>query len=364
MKKTIFFDTHVALKAQMAPFGGYTMPIRYEGIIKEHLATRSGAALFDTCHMGEFRIEGTTSCPDLESILSCDVSSLRTGRCRYGFICNPEGGVIDDQIVYRLGDNAFFMVVNASTRENDFAWIRDHISKTTKLADVSEETAKIDIQGPGSVKIVQRLFERPIGDMLYYSFLHNFYKGKKLLLSRTGYTGEIGFEVFGGTESVLAIWNEAMDLGARPVGLGARDTLRLEMGFPLYGHELDEKHNAAESGFVRAIARDKRFIGSEFVQNPRKSTWLLSGILLDDRRAARAGDRISDMHKNGIGTVTSGSFAPSVERAVAMGYIHKEYNRIGETVIITSDKYELTGKIAQLPFYKNGTARKNLGDFL
>jgi aminomethyltransferase len=364
MKKTIFYDTHVALGAQMRPFGGYLMPIRYEGIIKEHVATRSGAALFDTCHMGEFRFEGPTACQDLESILSCDVGSLKIGRCKYGFICNPEGGVIDDQLIYRLGEHSFYMVVNASTRENDFAWIRDHLSISTTAADLSEETAKIDIQGPSSAKIVQRLMDRPIGNMAYYSWMYNGHMGKDLLLSRTGYTGEIGFEVFCDEESARSIWSKAMELGARPVGLGARDTLRLEMGFPLYGHELDTSHNAAESGFSRAIAQDKRFIGSEFVQSPRKSTWLLSGILLDDRRAARGGDRISDLHGSEIGTVTSGSFAPSVERAIAMGYIHKDYNRIGETVVIFADRHELTGKITELPFYKKATARSPLADFL
>jgi aminomethyltransferase len=364
MKKTIFYDTHVALNAQMAPFGGYTMPIRYEGIIKEHMTTRAGAALFDTCHMGEFRIEGKSSLSDLESLLSCDVASLKIGRCRYGFMCNPGGGVIDDLLIYRLGDNAFFMVVNASTRENDFAWIGKNISATTVITDVSEETAKIDLQGPGSAVIARRLFNLPVDDMPYYSFVHNSYKSKELLLSRTGYTGEIGFEVFCDAENARAIWNEAMALGARPVGLGARDTLRLEMGYPLYGHELDERHNAAESGLTRAIKQDKRFIGWEFVRNTKKITWLLSGILLDDRRTARTGDRIYDMQKNEIGTVTSGSFAPSVERAVAMGYIHKEYNRIGDMVIIAADRYELTGKISETPFYKNGTARKKLSYYI
>jgi aminomethyltransferase len=364
MKRTIFYDTHLSLNAQMAPFGGYTMPIRYEGIIKEHLAARHHAAIFDTCHMGEFRIEGSASCVDLESLLSCDVSSLRVGRCRYGLMCNPEGGVIDDLLIYRLSDNSFFMVVNASTRENDFAWIRDNISKKTVITDISQETAKIDIQGPDSAKIVERLLGQPIGDLAYYSFMHNVYKGRELLVSRTGYTGEIGFELFCDEQSARAIWNETMKLGARPVGLGARDTLRLEMGYPLYGHELDQNHNAAESGYARAIARGKRFVGSEIVLNPLKSTWFLSGILLDDRRAARAGDKISDFHKNVIGTVTSGSFSPSVERAIAMGYIQKGYNKIGETVVITADRYELTGKITEMPFYTNGTARRKLSDFL
>lgn len=364
MKKTIFYDTHVRLNAQMAPFGGFIMPIRYEGIIKEHAATRNHAAIFDTCHMGEFRIEGKTSCLDLESILSCDVASLPIGRCKYGFLCNPEGGVIDDQLIYRLADDAFYMVVNASTRENDFNWIRDNISKTTVLTDLTEQTAKLDIQGPESVAIVRKLLDKPITDMVYYSFMYNSVSGKKLLVSRTGYTGEVGFELFCDEASAFHLWERAVELGATPVGLGARDTLRLEMGFPLYGHELDPNRNAAEAGFTRAISQTKRFIGSPFVTNATRIQQHLSGILLDDRRAARTGDKILDMRRQEIGVVTSGSFAPSVERAVAMGYISKEYNRIGEPVVITADRYELTGKISTLPFYKNGTARRKLSDFL
>jgi aminomethyltransferase len=271
--------------------------------------------------------------------------------------------VIDDQLIYRLGENAFFMVVNASTRENDFAWINSNISKKTKIVDISDETAKIDIQGPTCAKIVAKLLEKPVSDMTYYSFMHNSYKDKKLLVSRTGYTGEIGFEIFCDEQSALCFWNDAMELGAQPVGLGARDTLRLEMGFPLYGHELDESHNAAESGFVRAISQKKRFIGSQFVCNPSETRRLLSGILLDGRRAARNGDKILDLQRNEIGLITSGSFAPSVERAVAMGYIYKESHRIGEAVIISADRSELTGKITELPFYKNGTARRKLSDF-
>jgi aminomethyltransferase len=364
MKKTIFFDTHATLNAHMTPFGGYMMPLCYDGIIKEHEMTRTGAAVFDTCHMGEFRIEGESAGKDLESIVTCDVSPLAVGRCRYGFMCAPDGGVIDDLLLYRLGEHSFFMVVNAATRENDLAWLQGAVSGTTAVTDVSGETAKFDIQGPGSPSIVRRLLELPIETMPYYSFMFNRFNGRELLLSRTGYTGEIGFELFTDHTSALAIWNDALKLGARPAGLGARDTLRLEMGYPLYGQDLNRTRNAAESGFTRAISRAKRFIGAEFVQNPQKSSWLLSGILLDDRRAARTGDRISDMHGAEIGTVTSGSFAPSVRRAVAMGYIHKDFNRLGETVVITAERYELTGKITEMPFYKKGTARKNMSEFL
>jgi aminomethyltransferase len=364
MKKTIFHDTHVLLGAKMAPFGGYIMPIQYDGIMKEHLAARTHAALFDTCHMGEFRIEGKTACSDLDAILSCDVSSLKTGRCKYGFICNPEGGTIDDMVIYRISETVFFMVVNASTQENDFCWIRDHLLKTTTVIDLSQETAKIDLQGPHCIAIIQKLLENPILDLTYYSFMYNSYKGKEILISRTGYTGEIGFEIYCDEKRALQFWMESMELGAHPAGLGARDTLRLEMGFPLYDHELDKKRNAAEAHFVKAIATNKRFIGSEVVCDPSRLRHILAGILLDDRRAGRSGDKIYDTIHNEIGQVTSGSFGPSIGRAIAMGYIVKERHKIGEKVMIANERFDLSGEIVELPFYHNGTARKKLSDFL
>jgi aminomethyltransferase len=364
MKKTFFHDIHVSLCAKMAPFGGYMMPIQYEGIIKEHNETRNGASLFDTCHMGEFRIEGETALKDLESILSCDVAPLKTGQCKYGFICNPDGGTIDDQVIYRISQNSFLMVVNAATQDNDFSWIKSHCSAGTNLENISEETAKIDIQGPLSVKIVQRLMEKTVAGLTYYSFMKNRFNGKEIIISRTGYTGEIGFEIYSDEKTAIKFWNDCMELGAKPAGLGARDTLRLEMGFPLYGHELDEKRNAAQSGFTRAISSSKYFTGCESVRNTANMKHVLCGITMDDRRAARNGDAVSD--KNGIetGIVTSGSFAPSIGLAVALCYIDRENSLTGTEVLVRNGRNEMKGRITDIPFYKNSTARKKIADFI
>lgn len=363
MKKTFFYDTHIALGAKMAPFGGYDMPIQYEGIVKEHFYTRQAASLFDTCHMGEFRIEGKNACADLDRVLSCKVSSIKPGQCKYGFICNPQGGVIDDQLIYRLSDNIFFMVVNASTQYNDFEWITSNTSTKTKVINLSSETAKIDIQGPKCAKIVRKFLEKPIDGLLYYSFMHNTYMGKELLISRTGYTGEIGFEIYCDEYRALKFWNDCMELGARPAGLGARDTLRLEMGYPLYGHELREDRNAAESGFTRAIASNKEFIGSNVVCNAANVKHMLSGILLDDRRAARNNDVITDENDNEIGLITSGSFSPSLQRAIALAYIRKDLCRTDAKVFVRTDRNKLAGLISEMPFYKQATARNKLSEF-
>jgi aminomethyltransferase len=364
VKKTILYDRHVSLGAKMAPFGGYDMPIQYIGILAEHFATRRKAGIFDTCHMGEFSIRGSSAAADLDRILSCPVSGLGTGQCRYGFICNPEGGVIDDQIIYRLSDDDFFMVVNASTQRTDFEWVKSHLSPGTLISDLSPETGKIDLQGPETARIISRLLEEPIRDLKYYHWMHNTYKNRKILVSRTGYTGEIGFEIYLDAEQTKTFWDDCIALGAQPAGLGARDTLRLEMGYPLYGHELDASRNAAESGFSRAIAQSKEFIGSGVVLDLSKKQCVLCGISLEGRRAARNNDDICDTSGTGMGKVTSGSYSPSLERAIAMGYVKPECAHSGTAVRLRAGTTELIGSVVEMPFYKDATARKNLSDFL
>jgi aminomethyltransferase len=362
MQKTFLYETHVSLGAKMAPFGGFLMPIQYEGIFAEHFCARKAAVVFDTCHMGEFLINGPMAVADLEKILSCPVSSMNPGQCRYGFICNENGGVMDDQILYRLGENDFYMVVNASTQDADFEWVTSNASSATSVKNISKETGKIDLQGPKSLLIINKLLDKPVSDLKYYHWMYNSYKGIEIIVSRTGYTGEIGFELYLNEPHTISFWNDCLLLDAKPAGLGARDTLRLEMGYPLYGHELDEKRDAAESGFSRAISRDKSFIGSSVVLDTSLATSMLCGIQLDGRRAARNGDRITDSSGAQIGIVTSGSFSPSLECAIAMGYVAKGLCLTGNRVKVLTGSAELTGTIVELPFYKNGTARKKLSE--
>jgi aminomethyltransferase len=364
MKKTFLYDTHLSLNAKMAPFGGYEMPIQYEGILAEHFATRNKATVFDTCHMGELSITGADAARDLDNILSCPVASLKIGQCRYGFICNQNGGVQDDQIVYRLEEDDFFMVVNASTQDYDIEWINSNISPGTSVKNLSRKTGKIDLQGPLSAKIIKRLLKTPIDDLKYYHWMYNFYNDKKIILSRTGYTGEIGFEIYLDEKQTKSFWDDCLSLGAQPAGLGARDTLRLEMGFPLYGHELGESRNAAESRYTRAIAADKQFIGSPIVLDPGCAHDALCGIRIEGRRTARNGDSICESSGAFIGSVTSGSFSPSLGCAIAMGYVKKEHCGIGTRLLINTGKTELKGVVAETPFYKEATARRKLSEFL
>jgi len=316
--------------------------------------------------MGEFLIWGTTANKDLENILSCNVSNLKIGQCKYGFICNHKGGVNDDQIIYKISDTEFFMVVNASTQLSDFEWINSHLSSNTFIKNISEETGKIDLQGPLSVKIISKILKNPINDLKYYHWQHNYYKNKKIIVSRTGYTGEIGFEIyFDDSKHTIDFWNDCLSLGAKPAGLGARDILRLEIGYPLYGHELNENQNAAESGYSNAIARNKQFIGSNVILNPSNIHNLLCGIKLNSRRTARNGDLIYDEKGQNIGRITSGSYSPSLGCSIALGYIDKNKFITGTQVIIkTCANVEINGIIVDLPFYKNGTLRKNLQELL
>lgn len=363
-ERTCLYDVHVALGAHMGPFGGFEMPIQYAGIMAEHQACREGAVLFDTCHMGEFLVEGTGAVADLEQLVSCPVASLETGQCRYGLMCNPDGGVIDDLLVYRLDDERFMLVVNAGTQGEDAAWIESHLGSDTTFRNLSADTAKIDLQGPAAPRIVRALFGDVLTGLKYYRFVQTVYHGELVLLSRTGYTGEVGVELYAAPDQAIAFWHDAMDLGAQPAGLGARDTLRLEAGMPLYGHELTTERNAGESGFARAIAQDKTFIGSDVVCDETKRRRALVGIQLEGRRAARAGDVLCDASGAEVGEVTSGSYGPSVGTAIALGYIDIPVSQAGMAVTIRMARGELGGQVVALPFWKDGTARKRIEGFL
>ncbi|MDG5816100.1 glycine cleavage system aminomethyltransferase GcvT [Chitinispirillales bacterium ANBcel5] len=363
MKKTPLFEKHTALGGKMVEFGGFCMPIQYKSILNEHFATRNEAALFDTCHMGEFSIEGKGAADDLEKILSCDVDTLKIGACRYGLICNDQGGVIDDQILYRVAEQKFFMVVNAATEESDFFWIKENCSDTTEVKNLSSQTAKLDLQGPNSPFVINKLVRTPISSLKYFNFQENFIDDQRVLISRTGYTGEMGFEIYCDNRFATELWDTLLEAGATPAGLGARNTLRLEMGYPLYGHELRRDINAAQSGLDRALSRNKEFIGSKVIGDSQKNTQALCGIISTQRRAAKEGDTIVNTAGEPIGYVTSASFSPTLKCSIALGYIENSSSAIATSVTITSGTSSIEGKITELPFFREGTARKKLSSY-
>ena len=366
MKNTPLHEEHIALGARMAEFGGWDMPIQYEGILAEHQHTRTKTGLFDICHMGEFELSGPTAAADLENLLTMKISTLAVGQCRYGFMLNEQGGVIDDLTCYRLGEERYMLVVNAATLEADAAWIRQHLSPETVFTDRSDKLAKLDLQGPQA----RTDLEAVIGDfpMLGYFKAQSFQALEtEFLVSRTGYTGELGYELYFPASEAVRIWRALLaNEDIKPVGLGARDTLRLEMGYSLYGHELSA--DKTPSGVSRGmfIKKGVDFIGREAVfQTLEKPTELLVALEFESRRAARAGDKVvarggrnfQTLENPSVGTVTSGSVSPSLGKAVALALVSPEVSEPGTMLQVEIRGRQFPATVVDLPFYKTGTAR-------
>ncbi|MDR2574677.1 MAG: glycine cleavage system aminomethyltransferase GcvT [Desulfovibrio sp.] len=352
--RTPLTGRHIALGSKMAPFAGWLMPIQYEGIMAEHDHTRKHAGLFDICHMGEFRIEGPGAESALARAASHNLATLKEGRCRYGFLLNQQGGVLDDCIVYRFAPNSFMLVVNAARAAEDFAALRERLPLSVTLTDISTSTAKIDLQGPDSLPVLERISGENFHDLAYFSFRQSSFNGAPLLVSRTGYTGELGYELYLPPEKAESLWDALLtDDRVKPVGLGARDTLRLEAALPLYGHELDEAHTPAEAGFASLLTNREDYVGKSGALNIRER---LIGLHLEGRRAARAGDTLTLPDGTAVGRVTSGSFAPSLGRAVALAFVDAAHAET-EYFVISTARNELTASRASLPFYTQGTAR-------
>lgn len=348
---------HQARGAKMAPFAGWLMPIQYEGILAEHEHTRHHAGLFDICHMGEFLIEGEGADAALSRAVSHNLATLKEGKCRYGFILNERGGVMDDCIVYRFGADSFMIVVNAACIESDFAALRERLPETVSLKDVSDETGKIDLQGPESLAALESVLGEDFHDLGYFGFVRTQWQGAPLLVSRTGYTGELGFELYLPADKVAAFWEALLaDARVKPAGLGARDTLRLESGLPLYGHELDEEHNPAEAGMGRMLTSEADYVGKAGAQTIREK---LLALVIEGRRAARGGDVLALPDGTPVGRVTSGSFAPSLGCVIAFAWADAAHAG-AEAYVVKASRAELPARVTEPPFYKDGTARMKL----
>lgn len=352
IQRTHLYTAHRELGAKMVEFGGFEMPIQYEGILREHHATRNATALFDTCHMGEFLIQGSSAVKTLERLVSCHVADMKTGKCRYGLLCAEDGGVLDDLILYREAEDRFMLVVNAGTQEQDFAWIESHKAPGTLLENRSQQTAKIDVQGPTSPSIMEAVIPGSVTHLGFFCFRHVSWQGEDLIVSRTGYTGERGYEVYLPLSCTLAFWEAALAQGASPAGLGARDTLRLEAGLPLYGHELRRDRHALTAGLARSIATDKEFIGSVALAKVEQPCQTRVGLLLEGRSSARQDDNVTlaGQPEQAVGTVTSGSFSPTLGTAIAMAIVDDAVSAVGTQLDIQSQRKTLTATVTNLPF--------------
>jgi len=351
--RTPLYDQHVALGARIVDFHGWQMPIQYTSIVEEHQAVRTAAGLFDVSHMGRFRIKGRDRKTFLDRLLTVPVSRMAHGRCRYTFLLNRSGGVMDDLLVLEDSEqDENWLVVNAGNRTKDLDWLRKHTEGTdASVEDLSHETALLALQGPGSIDILRQALNVDGSSLAYYTF--ETLGGWRV--SRTGYTGEDGFEIFCPIARAGEVWTRFLRAGATPVGLGARDTLRTEAGMPLYGNELDENTTPLEAGLDFAVVFDKgrEFFGRSALRRQRKDGLerMLVGLDLEGKRAARHGYELY-REKECIGTVTSGTHSPTAHRPIALGYVEVRYAGPGTelTVDIRGTRERVT--VAPLPFYR------------
>ncbi|NWF50187.1 MAG: glycine cleavage system aminomethyltransferase GcvT [Ignavibacteriaceae bacterium] len=359
MKKTKFYSIHQKLGAKIVEFAGFQMPIQYSSIIAEHKAVRNSVGVFDVSHMGEFHIKGKEALKLVQYITVNDASKLFPGRVQYSAMCYEDGGIVDDLLVYMISPEEFMLVVNASNIQKDFEWIKSNNKFDVELIDQSDVYSLLAVQGPNSQKVIQKICDIDI-NLEYYHFTSAQIAGLEMILSRTGYTGELGYELyFKGDESAAEkIWNEVFEAGKdfniQPVGLAARDSLRLEMGYCLYGNDIDKTTNPLEAGLGWITKMNKEnFIGLDALQKVKKEgiKRKLIGIQSDDRSFPRHG---YDISVNGrlIGKITSGTVSPVLEKPIALGYVSAEYSEIGSKINYVVRSKEVPAEVVKLPFVK------------
>ena len=369
LKKTALNATHRALKAKMVDFGGWDMPVEYPGngggLIAEHMAVRTGVGLFDVSHMGEIQFRGPGALDAVQAITMNDASKLKDGQAHYSALLTPDGTFVDDILVHRLGENDYLLVVNAGTTEKDYAWIRKQVGSRPgiHISDYSPYYSQLALQGPRSLETLQKLTKVDLGGIKNYWFIWGTVAGiPNVLIARTGYSGEDGFEVYIPSDEATTVkmWNALMEAGSefniRPCGLGARNTLRLEAGMSLYGHEISEDINVLEAGLDRWLKLDKgEFIGKQALQavqaagGPRRK---VIGLEMVDRGIARDGYPVLDLDGKEIGTITSGSPAPFLKTNIAMALVPAEVAASGGDVLVQVRGNQVRAKQVAIPFYK------------
>ena len=358
MKRTPFYDIHRQLGAKIVPFGGFEMPVQYSSIIEEHKTVRTAVGVFDVSHMGEFTVTGKNALAFLQQVTVNDVSKLVPGQAQYSAMCYENAGIVDDLLVYKIGDNHFMVVVNASNIDKDFQWMKSHVMPDVDIRDDSDSIALLAIQGPQSQSTLQKLTPVNLSSLAYYHFTRGSVGGVEMIISRTGYTGELGFEIYFPVAHAEKIWNAIFEAGKEfgiaPVGLGARDTLRLEMGFCLYGNDIDQTTNTLEAGLGWITKINKGdFIGKPVLEKA-KATGLgrkLVGIVIEEKAFPRHGYTIQ-VNGSSIGSVTSGTFSPSLEKGIALGYVPSASASVGSPLQIEVRGKAVPGKVAALPFLK------------
>ncbi len=357
LKRTPLHAAHVRLGARMIPFGGWDMPVQYSGIVEEHRAVRSAVGCFDVSHMGEFEFRGPDALRVLQRLTTNDVSTLEVGQVQYSLLCDEDGGVVDDLTLYRLTDDHYMMTVNASNIDKDWAWVSRHLAGRVDARNVSEETGLIAVQGPHAERLVGRLSDVDVPAIGYYHFRRGRVAGVPGIISRTGYTGEDGFELYLPAAGTEAVWErllaEGKRDGAAPIGLGARDTLRLEMKYALYGNDIDETTNPLEAGLGWVVKPAKgEFIGRAAIESVRAAGLRrrLAGFEMVERAVARHGYPI--LHEGAaVGVVTSGSYGPSVDKYIGIGYVPAALAAVGSTIAVEVRGRGQAARVVKTPFH-------------
>lgn len=360
MKDTTLTQVHIDLGAKMVPFAGFNMPVQYEGVIAEHLTVRNGVGVFDVSHMGEFLVEGSNALKLIQKVTSNDASTLTIGRAQYSCLPNETGGIVDDLIVYRVKEETYLLVVNASNIEKDWNWISKYNREIgANMRNLSDDYSLLAIQGPKAVEAMQSLTSVDLSAIKYYHFEVGDFAGiEYVIISATGYTGSGGFEIYCKNSEVKQVWDKVFEAGKpygiKPIGLGARDTLRLEMGFCLYGNDIDDYTSPLEAGLGWITKFSKDFVNSDKLKAEKTegSKRKLVGFELLDKGIPRHGYDIVDADGKVIGVVTSGTQSPNLNKGIGLGYVPTEFATEGTEIHIQIRKNALPARVVKLPFYQ------------
>ncbi|MEO6882591.1 MAG: glycine cleavage system aminomethyltransferase GcvT [Bacteroidia bacterium] len=360
MKNVALGNKHISLGAKMVPFAGYNMPVSYSGLNDEHLTVRSSVGVFDVSHMGEFILKGENALDLIQRVTSNDAAVLADGKVQYSCLPNDKGGIVDDLLVYRIDEKTYMLVVNASNIEKDWNWISKHNTKNVEMHNISDKTSLLAVQGPKALPALQKLTDINLSEMPYYTFKKGKFNGiENVLISNTGYTGAGGFEIYFENEVADKMWNAIFEagkeFGIKPIGLGARDTLRLEMGFCLYGNDIDDTTSPIEAGLGWITKFTKDFTNKKiFLEQKEKGvTKKLIGFEMIERGIPRHDYEITDMEGNVIGKVTSGTQSPSLNKGIGMGYVKINFSKPDSEIFIKIRDKAIKAKVCKIPFLKN-----------
>ncbi len=359
MKNTALTQKHISLGAKMVPFAGYNMPVSYSGLNDEHANVRNAVGVFDVSHMGEFILKGDKALDLIQRVTSNDASVLTDGKAQYSCLPNNDGGIVDDLIVYRIDEKSYMLVVNASNIDKDWNWISKHNIDHVEMHNISEKTSLLAIQGPKAIDTLQKLTSIKLADIPYYSFVKGTFNGiDNVVISNTGYTGAGGFEIYFENEFAEKMWDSIFEAGSefgiKPIGLGARDTLRLEMGFCLYGNDIDDTTSPIEAGLGWITKFTKDFTNRAAIEKQKTDgvTKKLVGFEMIERGIPRHDYQIADANGNIIGKVTSGTQSPTLNKAIGMGYVNKDLAKVDSEIFVLIRDKAIKAKVCKIPFLK------------